>query len=185
VTFRTAAVRALQAVFVLVFIALLYSNWNLRRRYAELSGSHAEKRRVAPFPFRAGDASPKLHVVDTSGHSSILDPAAWPRESFLVFALPGCSTCRAELNHAAQVGNRNFTVVSLISGQAGARILDDIPAGVPAYFLDPADITRMRDHIDRVPDVLRISPGGKIVAVCESMTNCGPPITAACPTCAL
>jgi hypothetical protein len=185
VTFRTAAVRALQIAFVLVFIALLYSNWDLRRRYAELSGSHVEKRRVAPFPFRPGEASPTLHVVDPSGHPSILTPATWPRESFLVFALPGCSTCQAELERAARVGNKNFTVVSLVSRQAGGRILDEIPAGVPAYFLDPADIKLMRGHIDRVPRVLRISPGGRIVAVCDSMTNCGPPISAACPTCAL
>lgn len=181
-TLRTAAVRALQTVFVLVFIALLYSNWKLRREYADLlAAQHPGNQRIAPSHFRAGEIAPKLHVVDVNGRSLILDPAVWPRESFLLFALPGCPACSSEIAHASQAGNKNYTVVSLVSRDAGARIQQEIPPGVTVYFLEHSEVPRMRQHIDKVPSVLRISPGGRIVAVCGSMTNCGPP----CPTCKL
>jgi hypothetical protein len=181
-TLRIVAVRALQTTFMLVFVTLLGSACKHDRRYSE-SAAHqgTEKRRIAPYPFRAGEVAPKLHVLDASGHPLILDPATWPQESFLLFALPGCPGCRSELVHAAQAGNTNFTVVSLV---AGASILKEIPPGVPVYFLDHSEVPRMRQHIDRVPHVLRISRGGKIVADCNSMANCGPPLPT-CATCAL
>jgi hypothetical protein len=181
-TLRIVVVRSLQTVLLLVFAALLGWYWKHGHRYSE-SAAHqrTEKRRIAPYPFRAGEVAPRLQVLDASGHRLILDPATWPRESFLLFALPGCPGCRSELVRAAQAGNTNFTVVSLI---AGAGILKEIAPGVPVYFLEHSEVPRMQQHIDRVPHVLRISRGGKIVADCNSMVNCGPPLPA-CATCAL
>jgi hypothetical protein len=182
---RTAAYRALQAAFVLAFLALLYSNWKLRRDYAELSSAqHTQNHRIARTPFRAGEVAPQLHVRDASGRALILDPAALPRESFLLFALPECPSCRIELLHAAQAGQKNFTVVGLVSKEASASLIKEVPPGVPVYFLEHVDTPRMHEHIDKVPTVLRLGPNGTIAAVCHSMANCGPR-SAACPTCTL
>jgi DNA-binding NarL/FixJ family response regulator len=182
---RTAAYRALQAAFVLALLALLYSNWKLRREFAEISSSkQAPNHRTAPSPFRAGEVAPQLHVRDASGRALILDPAALPRESFLVFALPECASCGIELLHAAQSGQKNFTVVGLVAKDASASLIKEIPPGVSVYFLERVDTPRMREHIDNVPTILRLGPNGIITAVCHSMTDCGPR-SASCPTCAL
>jgi hypothetical protein len=183
VTLRTVAVKGLQAAFILTFVGLLYSNWNLRQRLAETSGVHAGKPRVAPSPFQAGQVAPTIHVVDATGRALILGPAQWRRKSFLVFSLPGCSACRIELQHAARAGNTDFTLVSLVSGSAAAGILKEVPRGVETYFLDPADAAIMKEHVDRVPRVLHISAEGKIIDVCDSMTACGSARSPACPTC--
>jgi hypothetical protein len=180
---RTVAVRVFQAAFVLTFAGLLYSNWNLRQRLAEVSALHAGKPRVAPSPFRAGQVAPTIHVVDAAGRALILGPEQWRRKSFLVFSLPGCSACRLELQRAAQAGNTDFTLVSLVSRDAGPAFIKDVPRGVDAYFLDQADAVALREHIDHVPRVLHISAAGKIIDVCDSMTVCGSARSPACPTC--
>jgi hypothetical protein len=183
VTLRTVAVKVFQTAFILTFAGLLYSNWNLRRRLAEASKAHSGKAHVAPSPFQAGQVAPTIHVVDATGRALILGPEQWRRKSFLMFALPGCPACRLELQHAAEAGNTDFTLVSLISGTAAASVLKEVPPGVEAYFLDPADAVMMREHVDRVPRVLHISTEGKIIDVCNSMIACGSARSPACPTC--
>jgi hypothetical protein len=186
VTLRTVAVKGFQTAFVLAFAALLYSNWNLRRRLTEIIGVHARNGRVASSPFQAGQVAPTIHVVDVTGRALILGPEKWRRKSFLVFALPGCAACRTELQHAVQAGNADFTLVSLAPKSAAAGILKEVPPAVEAYFLDPIDAPRMKEHVDRVPRILRISGEGKIIAVCDSMAACGsarPAPAPACPTC--
>ena len=175
----------LQLLYVaaaIAFVALIYSNWRLRREYDATQAQLAALSARAIVPFRAGDVVPRLDLVDRSGRRVTITPPDWKDTSYVVLVLPDCAPCHEQITAAKDGNLQNVVLVSLVGREAAARGLDEVSGNLTLYFVTPETAARLRHRIDGAPRVLRVAAGGKITATCHTMAGCG---GATCKSCDL
>jgi len=174
--------QVLYAAAAIAFVALIYSNWRLRRLYdatqAQLAGLSAR----AIIPFRAGDVLPRLDLIDRSGHPVRITPPDWKSTSYVAFVLPDCAPCHEQIAAARDGKLQNVVLVSLVSREAAAKDLEGVSGNLTLYYVTPQTAARLRHQLDGFPRVLRVAAGGKITATCHTMAGCG---GATCTSCDL
>src|SRR2546421_626138 len=99
-----------QGVFVLLFIALAVSNFQLRRQIAAGRNQPAQNR------FRAGESLPRFEARDAANGAVALGGVA-QRNTVMVLFAPGCKACDVVLDQVAATPRPNVTVVSLLPRQ--------------------------------------------------------------------
>jgi hypothetical protein len=172
----------LYAAAAIAFVALIYSNWRLRREYDATQAQLAALSERAIVPFRSGDVVPQLDLVDRSGRPVRITPLDWKNTSYVALVLPGCAPCHEQIAAAKDGKLRNVVLISLVRREAAARDLEEVSGNLTLYFATPETVARLRHRLDGVPQVLRVAAGGKITATCHTMAACG---GAACKSCDL
>lgn len=172
----------LYAAAAIAFVALIYSNWSLRREYNATRAQLAALSERAIVPFRAGDFIPRFDLIDRAGHPATITPMDWKDTSYVVFVLPDCAPCHEQIIAAKDGKLRNVVLVSFVSRQAAARDLEEVSGNLTLYYATPATTARLRHRLDGFPRVLRVAAGGKITATCHTMAGCG---SATCTSCDL
>ncbi len=172
----------LYAAAAIAFVALIYSNWRLRREYDATQAQLAALSERAIVPFRAGDVMPLLDLVDRSGRPVRITPPDWKDASFVAFVLPNCPPCHDQITAARDGKLRNVVLVSLAGREAAAKDLEDASGDLTLYFVTPATAAHLRHRMNGFPQVLRVAAGGKIAATCHTMAGCG---AATCKSCDL
>ena len=163
----------LYAAATIAFVALIYSNWRLRREYDATRAQLAALSERAIVPFRAGDVLPWLELVDRSGRRVRITPPDWKDTSYVALVLPDCAPCGEQIIAARDGKSRNVVLVSLVGREAAAKELEAVSGDLTLYFVTPATAARLRHRIDVVPRVLRVGAGGKITAICHTIAGCG------------
>lgn len=170
----------LYAAAAVAFIALVISNWRLRRAYDALQAQFFSLASRAIVPFRAGDVMPRLEVVDRAGQSVTIAAADWKRDSYVALVLPNCGPCSQEISAAQVAKVPNVILVSVVKREAALKDLDPVSAGMMLYFVKPSSAGGLRHRLDGFPRILRVAPGGKITATCRSIIGCGEPFCTSC-----
>jgi hypothetical protein len=172
----------LYAAAAIAFFALVYSNWRLRREYDAAQAQLAALSERAIIPFRAGDAMPRLELVDRSGRPATITPRDWKDTSYVVFVLPDCAPCHEQISAAKDGKLGNVVLVSFASRDVAARDLEAVSGNLTLYYATAQTTARLRHRLDGFPRVLRVAAGGKITATCHTLAGCG---SATCTSCDL
>jgi hypothetical protein len=154
-----------QGLFVLLFLALVVSNFQLRRQI--------DSRRKPPTHarFRAGESLPRFEARDATDTAVALGGEAQQGTVMVLFA-PGCDACDAVLDQVAASPRPNVTAVSLVPRQRTEAESRKIAGKVPVYFVDRIQHSPLGPRAHVVPQILRIGAGGKIDEVCKSYQAC-------------
>jgi hypothetical protein len=154
-----------QAVFVLVFIALAVSNFQLRR---EITAARAQPRQSG---FRAGELIPPFEARDAENGAVTLGGPA-QRDTVMVLFAPGCGACDVVLDQIAVRPRPNVIAVSLLPRQKSQAESRKVGGKVPLYFVDRVGRSAIASRSRVVPQILRIGSGGKVEQVCPSYQAC-------------
>lgn len=159
------ATRALEAGLVILFVALAWNNYTLRRDLAAArAGAPA---RNAGSAFAPGDSLTAVQVVDLTGRPVTLDFRA--SRTLVAIVHPGCKSCE--------------TAVAALRGASGARLISVRPpaetrplmerGGVAhfAYSLPDGTPGEAGRKIHHYPQTL-IVDRGIVVRTCRSVEEC-------------
>ncbi|HSY47365.1 MAG TPA: hypothetical protein VLC46_01000 [Thermoanaerobaculia bacterium] len=160
---------AIFSAMAIVIVALSISNVVLRRRVdAALHSAASHQQR-----FRVGEMLPEFSVMDRYNHVTRIGGASADERVF-VFFLPGCNPCEEALAAVAAKPYKNTVVVSVLSPQLSAADEANLPAAVSAYSVDDFAQSPINSRAHTVPQIVRVSTRGSIVAVCATYASCGP-----------
>jgi hypothetical protein len=154
-----------QGLFVLMFVALAVSNFQLRR---EISSG---RKPVTHPRFRAGESLPRFEARDAANTTVALGGVAQQGTVVVLFA-PGCGACDAVLDQVAASPRPNVAAVSLVPRQRTEAESRKIAGKVPVYFVDRIQHSPIGSRSHVVPQILRIGAGGRIDEVCKSYQAC-------------
>jgi hypothetical protein len=158
---------AVQAVFVLLFVALAISNFSLRRQLDSARRSSAARQ----SRFFEGDSIPSFEARDRARRPVELSGSAQAGRVMVMF-VPGCDACETVLGEIAQKPNRNVTVVSLMSQQMAAASAKKLSPDTSLYFVDDIHRSTLQSRARVVPQILRLGPDGKVAEVCQTYQTC-------------
>ena len=163
-----------RVAFLVVFAGLVYSNFSLRRQLeAALNTSTAGR---SAGMFAAGDTVPRFVARDRSDRAATLGGASG-RDRLLVLVHPKCKYCMQLVKGIAARPASNLTVVSIVPKHLSAEVTKAIPGSVPLYFIDQIQKSPLAPHAHGVPQILRVSPDGRVTEVCRSIESCRPSTT--------
>jgi hypothetical protein len=152
-----------QGTFVLLFVALAVSNFQLRR---QINAAQPAQNR-----FRAGESLPRFETRDAANGTVALGGAE-QRDTIMVLIAPGCKACDVVLDQVAATPRSNVTVVSLLPRQRSQGESRKVAGKVQLYFVDRIQRSPIASRAHVVPQILRIGAGGKIEEVCTSYPAC-------------
>jgi hypothetical protein len=162
---RFRIVPVAQALFVLLFIALAVSNFQLRRQITAMRTRPAQNR------FFAGESLPRFEARDAADGMVALGGAA-QRDTVMILFAPGCEACDVVLDQVAATPRPNVTVVSLLPRQRSQTESRKVAGKVPLYFVDRVQRSPIASRAHVVPQILRIGAGGRVEEVCTSYPAC-------------
>jgi hypothetical protein len=154
-----------QTIFVLVFIALAVSNFQLRR---EITAARAQPRQTG---FRGGESLPRFAARDAANGAVTLGGPA-QHETVMVLFAPGCGACDIVLDQIAARPRPNVIAVSLLPRQNSQAESRKVGGKIPLYFVDRVGRSAIASRSHIVPQILRIGSGGRIEEVCASYPAC-------------
>jgi hypothetical protein len=162
---RARIVLLAQGLFVLLFVAVAVSNFQLRRQLVSM-------RSVGPTrSFHTGDLLPKFEARDAANRLVDLGGRSQASTVMVLFA-PGCDACEAVLDQIAARPAQQVTAVSLLPKQRSELESRKVAGKVPVYFVDHIQRSSIARQAHAVPQILRIGAGGRIEEVCSSYSDC-------------
>ncbi|MDQ3281202.1 MAG: hypothetical protein M3Q69_07295 [Acidobacteriota bacterium] len=169
----------LQAAFLAVFAALIYSNFALRRENAQLRAIARDNRTKQAM--KVGERFPAFLARDSAGKSVTL-PQQLRRDLRFVIVDPGCPRCEVVLSRMREKQPSDVVVVSLRPRALSSKIVAAVANAAPLYFVDRMAPQVLQSRLDVVPRVVSVAADGTIRQVCHDIDECKPP-TEACDSC--
>src|SRR5215212_3985202 len=125
----------LYAAAAVAFVAVVISNWRLRRAYDTLQAQFYALASRAIVPFHAGDVMPRLDLVDRAGRSVTIRAADWKSDSYAALVLPDCGPCSEAITAAERANLPNVVLISLVKREGAAKELEHVSAAMTLYFV--------------------------------------------------
>ena len=169
--------RVLAAACLVVFLAMLYSNYRLRQRIHLLEQSLGRaKRQASSRVVRPGETFESLRVLDHDGAPKLLDTRGRETGALVAVVNPQCASCDAVTGEVRDyVGTKSSRPVWLLSLAEG-EVTRDFAArhglqGV-TYHL-PDDVNPfLRQRLSSVPQVFVVDAQEKVIRTCETVAEC-------------
>ena len=159
------AARALEVGLVVLFVALAWNNYTLRRDLA--AARNASTSRSVGSSFASGDSLTVVQAVDLAGRPATLDFRT--SRTLLAIVHPGCQSCEATV--AALKGATNARVLSVASPAETRPLMERGGIAHFAYSLPDGTPGELGRRIHHYPQTL-IVDRGIVVRTCRSVEEC-------------
>jgi hypothetical protein len=169
----------LQAIFLLVFAGLIYSNYSLRHELAQLKAIARDNR--ARLVMKAGEPFPAFQARDLAGNRLTLTKDLG-REVRLLVVDPECPRCETVIEQLRRTKPADVIVVSLRPRPLSNKIVNAVGNAAPLYFVDRTAPQVLQGHLDVVPRVITVGANGTIRQLCHDLETCQPTVEA-CEKC--
>ncbi|HEX6095622.1 MAG TPA: hypothetical protein VF432_04795 [Thermoanaerobaculia bacterium] len=161
-----AAARTLEALVLIAVVALVWSNYALRKRLKTPAfGSTAEVR-----AFAVGERLTRVPVTQPGRPNQVLDFTH--RRALVAVVNPSCGTCQSIVEAAAS--NRSLEPVFFTARESAAELVRRAaPLGLSdrIFALDPSLPRPFQDRFVINPQIF-IVDRGKVVRTCDNVPEC-------------